>query len=178
MLRISVQVFKYPIQWAGLLRPTTPNMATKISLLTLVSVLSDHPEVDEHLDIDGCFKFLELVQLLKPTLSLYQPPDVLSYLPLEKLPLNALIFLQKCLDLEHESSKIIWKALAPIAWSLGDLSDIQAFGRRYLQLFIDHGPHLEIGELSRYSIFCNSSLIFKMVAFYHFTPPTRVCYDP
>ena len=105
-----------------------PLVATKIKLSTLLSTLSAHPEVEEHLDIDGCFKFIELIQLLKPTLSLHQPPGTEEHIPLTSLPLAVLNFFKVCLNLEHESAKLIWEALCPIAWGLGAPSDMQAFG--------------------------------------------------
>ncbi|KAF8967356.1 hypothetical protein BDZ97DRAFT_1916953 [Flammula alnicola] len=135
-------------------------MSAKISVSTLISALAAYPEAEKHLDIDGCFKFIELIQLLKPTLSLYQPPGTAEYLPLARLPINILDFFKKCLNIEHESAKIIWEALCPIAWDLGVPSgDMQAFGRRYLQFFLDHGGTLGL-------------------AFYNFMPPVRTCLDP
>ncbi|KAF8957712.1 hypothetical protein BDZ97DRAFT_2078966 [Flammula alnicola] len=134
-------------------------MSAKVSLSTLIAVLTAHPEVQEHLDIDGCFKFIELIQLLKPTLSLHQPPGTAEHLPLERLPASVLDFFKRCLSLEHDNAKIVWEALAPIAWNLGAPEDIQAFGRRYLQFFLDNGRALGL-------------------AFYHFMPPIRLCLDP
>ena len=122
-----------------------PHMAMKIKLSTLLSTLSAHPEVEEHLDIDGYFKFIELIQLLKPTLSLHQPPGTEEHIPLTSLPLAVLDFFKVCLNLEHESAKLIWEALCPIAWGLGAPSDMQAFGRRYLHHFLDHGRSLGLG---------------------------------
>jgi len=106
-----------------------PLMTMKIKLSTLLSTLSAHPEVEEHLDIDGCFKFIKLIQLLKPTLSLHQPPGTKEHIPLTSLLLAVLDFFKVCLNLEHESAKLIWEALCPIAWGLRAPSDMQAFGR-------------------------------------------------
>jgi hypothetical protein len=121
-------------------------MSSKVNLSTLIAAFAAHPEVQRHLDIDGCFKFIELIQFLKPTLSLHQAPGTSEHLPLEHLPPSFLNFIKKCLSLEQNTAKIIWEAIAPIAWSLGAPEDTQAFGRRYLQFFLDNGRALGLGE--------------------------------
>ncbi|PPR06411.1 hypothetical protein CVT26_004858 [Gymnopilus dilepis] len=57
-------------------------------------------------------------------------------------------------------AKILWVALCPIAWSQDLTTDqIEAFGPRYLQFFLDHGSALGL-------------------AFYDFLPPVRTCLEP
>ena len=121
--------------------------ATAISLSTLVSVLSSYPDLLKTITLDDCIRYIELIRLIKPTLSLYQPPGTAEHLPLTGLPVNALEFLKRCLKIEHETAKILWVALCPIAWSQDLTADqIEAFGPRYLQLFLDHGSALGLGE--------------------------------
>ena len=103
-------------------------MSSKVNLSTLIAAFAAHLEVQRHLAIDGCFKFIELIQFLKPTLS----PSSSRYFrtsPLEHFPPSFLDFIKKCLSLEHNTAKIIWEAIAPIAWSLGAPEDIQACRR-------------------------------------------------
>ena len=129
-------------------------MSSKVNLSTLIAAFTAHPEVQRHLNIDSCFKFIELIQIPKPTLSLHQAPGTSEHLPLERLPPSFLDFIKKCLSLEHNTAKIIWEAITPIAWSLGAPEDIQAFGRWYLQLFLDNGRALGLGEPLPTGIFC------------------------
>jgi hypothetical protein len=82
------------------------------------SLISIFPTVSEYLDFEQCLKYIDLIQLLMPTLSLSLLPEETGPLPLTRLPLNVHIFLCKCLDLEHEDAKIIWQALSPVAWKL------------------------------------------------------------
>ncbi|KAF4623949.1 hypothetical protein D9613_001395 [Agrocybe pediades] len=130
-----------------------------MELSTFLSTLTAHPEVAKHLDFNACLAFIELIQLLKPALQLYLNPDFEEPMPLSELPVDILKFFELSLDLDHESAKMIWEILCPIAWALGSPSDIQAFGRRYMQLFLDYG-------------------LSRGVAFFTFIPPTRTCLDP
>ena len=89
---------------------------SSVPLCKLLSVLSDHPEVVGILNFNGYITFLELIQLLKPTLLLSQSIDKTS--PLECLPLNVHEFLNICLKLNHEGTKAVWCAFQDLAWSL------------------------------------------------------------
>jgi len=118
----------------------------KVSLAELVTVLSKYPEVANHLDIDRCITFLELVQLLKPTILLSHP--LVGTEPPERLPVSVHEFLKATLGLEHESTKIIWNALSGIAWKLEiDAQDKQVFSHRYIRSFLDHGLSNGLGVL-------------------------------
>jgi len=119
-------------------------MDPHLHLPTIQSVLSVHAEIAEFLDFEGCLKFIELIQLLKPTISLSLRPDDSSRPP-DRLPLNVHTFLMKCLGLKHENTKVVWLALSSIAWNL-KVQDVHVFGQRHLQLFLDHGISLGIGK--------------------------------
>ena len=114
------------------------------SLTSFLNILSDNKHLLSILDVDGCIKFLELVQLLKPTIQLSQGPGEKA--PIEHLPINVHTFLSKCLGIDDEGMKHIWKEFRFIAWEKDlDPSDMQALGARYLQLFLDHGLSNGIG---------------------------------
>ena len=117
---------------------------SSVPLCKQLSVLSDHPEVVGILNFNGCITFLELVQLLIPTLLLAQSIDEMS--PLECLPLNVNELLKICLKLDHKGTKAVWCAFWDLAWSLEVSKDgIQSFGQCYMQLFLDHGISQGIG---------------------------------
>ncbi|KAF8953928.1 hypothetical protein BDZ97DRAFT_1929187 [Flammula alnicola] len=128
------------------------------SLTSLLSLLSVNPSLSSILDIQGCITFLELVQLLKPTIQLSQAPGETA--PIDHLPVGVHTFLSKCLAIDDEGMKHLWRDLRFVAWEK-DLNpaDIQPFGARYLQLFLDYGES-------------------NGIAFYHFMPPVRTCIDP
>lgn len=152
-------------------------MSASIPLSRLLSAFSAHPEISSNLSIDGCITFIELIQLLKPTLLLYQPPGTLEHFPLTELPINVLEFLKRCLNIEHEIAKIIWEVLCPIAWRLDiPAGHKQVFGQRYLQFFLDHGEPLGLGKSLCVIILSKSSL--STLAFHDFLPPVRICLDP
>lgn len=133
-----------------------------VPLSKLLSIVSDQPEVVDILDLDGCITFLELIQLLKPTLLLSQSIDEMG--PLKCLPLNVHEFLKICLELNHEGTKTVWNAFRDLAWSLEvGKDDIESFGRRYMQLFLDHGVSRGIGVNSYLLI------VFKLRVLQHST---------
>jgi hypothetical protein len=121
------------------------DMDFHLHLPTIQSVLSAHAKIVEYLDFEGCLKFIELIQLLKPAISL--SPALNETAPPDRLPLNVHTFLMKCLGLKHEITKIVWLALSPIAWNL-EVQDVHVSGQRHLQLFLDHGISLGIGKYS------------------------------
>ncbi|KAF4617929.1 hypothetical protein D9613_005655 [Agrocybe pediades] len=130
--------------------PSVYHSPALMELSTFLSTLTAHPEVAKHLDFNACLAFIELIQLLKPALQLYLNPDFEEPMPLSELPVDILKFFELSLDLDHESAKMIWEILCPIAWALGSPSDIQAF---------DYG-------------------LSRGVAFFTFIPPTHTCLDP
>jgi len=117
----------------------------KVPLSKLVATLQCHPDITDYLSIDQCIAFLNLIQLIKPTLLLALPPGVPG--PLERLPLSAHEFIRASLGLTHETMKLVWHVLRDIAWDSLDLdeADRSNLGRQYLRSFLDHGPSNGIG---------------------------------
>ncbi|KAF8077601.1 hypothetical protein FPV67DRAFT_1614590 [Lyophyllum atratum] len=131
-----------------------------MNLTELSSIINNNPEMASVLDYDGLVKYIHLIRLLKPTLSLFQ--SFRDSGPLETLPVNVHDFLKVCLGLEDEIAKSAWAALRHIAWQFVP-DTIEDYSRRiggeYLQLFLNHG-------------------LSRGIAFYNICPPTRVCLDP
>lgn len=112
---------------------------------TLQSLLSIHSEIADFLTFEDCVKFIELVQILKPTITLSLLPDEVG--PPDRLRMPIHEFLIKALHLKHEATKIIWHALSPLAWDIkGDENNLHAFGQHHIQSFLDYGIPLGIGE--------------------------------
>lgn len=127
------------------------------SISFILQVFERNPDLTPVFDIDRLISFLHLVQLLKPTLRLYTRSD--DKKPNECLPVNIHEFLKASLKLDDSEAKLAWESLCCVAWEM-ELTgeDLQSIGRRYLQLFLDHG-------------------ISRGVAFYYLGPPTHVCLD-
>jgi len=151
--------------------------ATVPQLALLQSILSIHSEIAEFLSFEECVKFIELVQILKPTITLSLLPDEPGPPQCLRRPIH--IFLTKALHLSHEATKIIWHALSPLAWDLeGNENDLYAFGQHHIQSFLDYGIPLGIGEINLLC-FCRPHFLFiAKTAFYHFIPTTKHCLDP
>jgi hypothetical protein len=149
---------------------------SSIPLSTFQSLADIHAEINELLDLEGCLKFIELVQILRGTLSLSMAPGQKG--PLERLPRNVHDFLGKCLGLGHEETKIIWNMLSPIAWAFeSGPEDPQSVSQKHIPLFLQYGISRGIGMfLVMLSYFL--VLIFNCIAFYHFIPPIQHCLDP
>jgi hypothetical protein len=113
-------------------------------LSTLASVLKDHPVLAAALDIESLNKFIHLVSILKPLLLIRQPsydPD-----PPEHLPANIHDFLKISMDFSDDMTKLAWQALRFIAWEVElNTEDLRNTGKRYIQLFVDHGECRGIG---------------------------------
>ena len=149
----------------------------QLQLSVLQSILSVHSEIVDYLDFEGCVRFIELVQLLKTTITLSLPPDEAG--PPEHLSRSIHEFLAKSLRLTHEAAKLVWRVLSPLAWGLDmDPNDLHSFGQRHIQSFLDHGIPRGIGE---YYVLTSFFFMFSLVmteGFYHFMPPIRHCLDP
>ncbi|KAH9481160.1 hypothetical protein JR316_0005680 [Psilocybe cubensis] len=132
---------------------------------TLQSILQIQASIAKYLDFEGCLKFIELIQLLKPTICLSQQPGLAESDAGEdkcpaRLRLNVHTFLAQSLSVDHEAMKIIWRAMANIAWNFRvDESCVHSFGQRHIQCFLDYGRQ-------------------NGIAFYHLMPPVRHCLDP
>jgi hypothetical protein len=115
---------------------------SQIPLSALQSLLHIYTKIDKYITLEGCFVFIELVQILKGTLSLSLRPDEEG--PIKYLPRNVHDFLKKCLVLDDEATKIVWKFLSRIAWALDIDPD---FGQKHVELFLKYGISNGIGIL-------------------------------
>jgi hypothetical protein len=143
---------------------------------TVQSLLAIYSEIADVLTFEDSVKFIELVQILKPTITLSLLPDEAGPPDHLRIPIHE--FLSKALHLKHDVTKIVWHALSPLAWDLeGDENNLHAFGQHHIQSFLDYGIPLGIGEESL--VFLSPTLSFiTNIAFYHFMPCTKHCLDP
>ena len=126
-----------------------PAIVPHLEHSSLQSLLSIHSEIANFLTFEGCVKFIELVQILKPiaTITLSLCPDEAG--PPDRLCRPIHEFLFKTIYLKHEATKIIWHALSPLAWNLKrNENDLHTFGQHHNQSFLDYGIPLGIGEES------------------------------
>jgi len=116
-------------------------------LSALLKLVSSAPELEESLSVDQLHTLLDLVCLLKPTLSIIQP-GCNPRSPPERLPINVHEFLRCCLGVDDETMKVAWRTLSRSAWGrdLGESFAAQLSGR-YLQMFLDHGHSRGIGMI-------------------------------
>ncbi|KAF9538119.1 hypothetical protein CPC08DRAFT_808246 [Agrocybe pediades] len=143
-------------------------MPYDLPIADLLRAFSSHPILCEYLDFEGCLTFIELVELLKPTIKLssftedgelaLHWADELTFDCPEELPLNIQQFLCKALNLEESAIKLIWQVFSPFIWPWSP-SSAPRFARHYVSLFLQHGIPLGL-------------------AFYHFMPPNVRCLDP
>ncbi|PPQ79909.1 hypothetical protein CVT26_004187 [Gymnopilus dilepis] len=137
----------------------------KVSLAfsTLQSVINVQATISDYLDFEGCLKYIELVQILKPTIALSLSPSESTARPprIDQLTVDVNEFLALATGITYDAAKLVWQALSPIAWSLPDLDPTtsQFSTRENIQSFLEYG-------------------ISRGLAFYHFLPPTRFCIDP
>lgn len=154
-----------------------PAVAPLLESSMLQPLLLVHSELEEYLDFQGCVKFIELVHILKPTITLSLLPDEAG--PPEFLRRSIHDFLRKALDLSHEATKLVWRVVSPLAWDLEvDEIDPHAFGHHHLQSFLNYGIPLGICQSSSFFFFLIRILIHSAAAFYHFIPPIKHCLDP
>jgi len=132
-------------------------MSRSPSIPFIFRVFEQNPCLTPVFDVDWLISFLHIVQLLKLTLRLYTRSD--DKKPNEHLPVNIHKFLKVSPKLDDCEAKLAWESLCCVAWEM-ELTeeDLWSIGRRYLQLFLDHG-------------------ISRGVAFYYLGPPTHVCLD-
>jgi hypothetical protein len=115
-----------------------------MQLSVLVSALAASPQLGSlsYLDMTT---FIELVYLLKPTISRLQA----SYQdrPPENLSLNVHDFLMASLGLSHETAKQAWACHRALIWSLDFAREEEmALRIRHVKLFLEHGPQRRIGK--------------------------------
>ena len=129
-----------------------------MSLLVLSNILIEHPRIAGAFTIQDLTKFIDLVSLLKPTLSLLQPLHQLG--PPECLPVHVHDFLKVSLDLDDDLLKLAWLKLRHVAWEMPYSEEfVQKLGAKYIQLFLDHGCCRGIGINASLCVPCLSQLI-------------------
>ena len=129
-----------------------------MSLLVLSNILIEHPRIAGAFTIQDLTKFIDLVSLLKPTLSLLQPPHQLG--PPECLAVHVHDFLKVSLDLDNDLLKLAWLKLCHVAWEVPYSEElVQKLGAKYIQLFLDHGCCRGIGMNVSLCVPCLSQLI-------------------
>ncbi|KAG6834471.1 hypothetical protein H0H93_009450 [Arthromyces matolae] len=132
-----------------------------LELQELVTILQRYPSLTVHLTLEALSKFIHLIRLLKPYLLTIKSPafQVSAEESPEHLPRNVHDFLKLSMDLDDEVTKLAWLAVSPVAWIVEtDIETLRHSGQQYIQLFIDHG-------------------LARGIAFYHFAPPTVLCYE-
>ena len=128
-----------------------------MSLLVLSNILIEHPRIAGAFTIQDLTKFIDLVSLLKPTLSLLQPPHQLG--PPECLPVRVHDFLKVSLDLDDNLLKLAWLKLRHVAWEVPYSEElVQKLGAKYIQLFLDYGCCRGIGMNASLCVPCLSQL--------------------
>lgn len=137
-----------------------------MNLVKLSSILAESPDLASALDYDTLVNFVDLVGILKPTLTLLQPLQDTD--PLEHLPINVHDFLKASLHLGDETVKLAWKCLARLAWSTqsgtSDEDFVRRAGSQYLQMFLDHGLCRGIGApgdltINLFMLICHNSIL-------------------
>ncbi|KIJ91794.1 hypothetical protein K443DRAFT_126143 [Laccaria amethystina LaAM-08-1] len=109
-----------------------------MNFLVLSTILIEHPCIAGAFTIQDLTKFIDLVSLLKPTLSLLQLPHQLG--PPEHHPIHVHDFLKVSLDLDDDLLKLAWLKLCHVAWEEPYSEElVQKLGAKYIQLFLDHG---------------------------------------
>ncbi|KAL0947556.1 hypothetical protein HGRIS_013649 [Hohenbuehelia grisea] len=131
-----------------------------MDLPELVQILCQYPALTTYFSLDSLVVFINLLQILKPTLSLQQSSQDTD--PPDGLPLNVVQFLAQALSIPDDVVLFAWAALKQIAWSNPPIALVDAVRTSpllYIKLFLVHG-------------------LSRGLALHHFLPPTRVCIDP
>ncbi|KAJ7840282.1 hypothetical protein B0H14DRAFT_2360746 [Mycena olivaceomarginata] len=99
------------------------------------------------LSLSKASQFVEIVSLLKPLLSWYQPSYVRR--PPTSLPLRFHDFLRLALDLNDKEIKQAWSDLGNDAWAQ-EMPAVEELSARtkYMAVFLQHGLSRDIGVLS------------------------------
>ena len=114
---------------------------------TISKLLGESPELNKALSYEDVVMYIDLVHILKPDLSRWQPSQEDG--PPERLPFATHDFLKLCLNLEEETAKLMWHTLRQVAWNVGNNEeDIQKHGyarMKYLDMFLRCGLCRGIG---------------------------------
>ncbi|KAJ7457135.1 hypothetical protein B0H11DRAFT_1738737 [Mycena galericulata] len=103
--------------------------------------------MDSPLDFSSTVQYIDLIQLLKPSLRWNQASYQVD--PPDTLPVNIHNFLKICLNLADDVAKLAWEKLRVTAWS-HYLSAVEELAARtkYMVLFLQHGLSRDIGIFS------------------------------
>ncbi|KII92428.1 hypothetical protein PLICRDRAFT_134020 [Plicaturopsis crispa FD-325 SS-3] len=128
----------------------------------LLEALNAYPPLRSAVDYDALTMYMDLVRLLKPTLTLIKP----SYQegPPDALPVGVHDFLRVSIGVEDETAKLMWIAFRDFAWRTNSSEDEERVWRasarvKYMRVFLENG-------------------LSRGVGIYDVGPPTRICLDP
>jgi hypothetical protein len=105
-------------------------------LQKLLLLINGNAIIERYFDLEQAMRYIEVLQLLKPSL--------LFFRPLHHLPVNEHTFLCKAFNLPDEVGKHAWDAFCSIAWDMEDLDSRTEKALRYKHaiLFVKYGlPH-------------------------------------
>lgn len=112
----------------------------------IVRALGAFPELYRNVSIEDITRFVDVLTLLKPYLSLSQ--SVYIPRPPEHLPAYIQSFLSSTLKLQDDILKLLWMALRDHVWEKECNEEVQAeLGGKYLPLFLREGLSRDISEL-------------------------------
>jgi hypothetical protein len=116
-----------------------------MDLKLLLQRLSEVPKLSAF-DYIAMSKYVDLILILKPSLSLLQP-SYQTGAP-ESLPIHVHDFLMAALGIAHEMAKMAWATFGHLAWEMGGTSEEDLARRiKHAKVFAEHGLQREIGKL-------------------------------
>jgi hypothetical protein len=116
-----------------------------MDLKLLLQRLSEVPKLSAF-DYIAMSKYVDLILILKPSLSLLQP-SYQTGAP-ESLPIHVHDFLMAALSIAHEMAKMAWATFGHLAWEMGGTSEEDLARRiKHAKVFAEHGLQREIGKL-------------------------------
>ncbi|KAJ7577697.1 hypothetical protein C8J56DRAFT_1007158 [Mycena floridula] len=133
-----------------------------IDIFAVTQLLYDQLPLQVSFGLSNIIKFIELIHILKPTISLSQKSHISS--PPSHLTVNVHEFLVLALDIPDEICKLAWKTFRDMAWSFTPSAEVDLSIRtKHILLFLKHGLGQNIGT---------GQFLFN------FYPPSRTCLDP
>ncbi|KAL0057308.1 hypothetical protein AAF712_016055 [Marasmius tenuissimus] len=110
--------------------------------LSALQALYSNPFLQDDLSFDKLIKYIEIIHLLRPSLSF-----LCSVGPPPLLPANIHDLLTSSLQIPHEAGKVAWETCRDFIWAMGTLSEREERGLRlkHARLFVEHGIGNGIG---------------------------------
>ena len=139
---------------APLLSVVMPS-APAVSVSAFVATIQSYPFIAANVSLDTLVLFFRLTVHLKPALRWTQAHTLTE--PPNPLPHDISLFLSRALNLEPSIVANCWSALRGFVWSSSQ-SDPDILSGDLLQIFLDHGVPLGIGERIIISINATSYL--------------------